>query len=72
MALSASRLATAIKTALTARSWVVPGAELDAFCTDLATAIVTEITANAVVPALGLIAPPGTAGGPVTGSAVIT
>ena len=39
------------------------------FCNALATAIVTHITANASVLALGLVAPPS--GGPVTGSARI-
>lgn len=44
----------------------------------IASAVVDEIATNAVVsttdtvPALGLIAPPGTAGGPVTGSATGT
>jgi hypothetical protein len=72
MALSASRLSAAIRANLVARTWAVDGPELTAFCDDLASAIVTEITAHATVPALGLISPPGTVGGPVTGSAVVT
>ena len=39
------------------------------FCNALAAAIVTHITTNASVVALGLIAPSG--GGPVTGSAKV-
>ncbi len=72
MALSSSRLSAAIRTKLVARSWAANGAELTALCDDIAQAVIDEITTNAVVPALGLIAPPGTGGGPVTGSAVIT
>lgn len=72
MALSASRLSAALRTKLVAHAWAADGAELTAFCDDLASAIVTEITTNAEVPALGLIAPPGTAGGPVTGEAKVT
>jgi len=73
MALSTSRLSASIRSKLVARgSFIADGAELTAFCDDIAQAVVEEITTNAVVPALGLIAPPGTAGGPVTGSAVVT
>ena len=43
-----------------------------AFCKAMAEEIVNHITSAAVVPATGLIAPPGTGGGPVTGSAQIT
>jgi hypothetical protein len=70
MALSAPRLSLAIKTAFLARSWIANGPELTQFCDDLATAIITEITGNAVVPVpgTGLVAPVG--GGPVTGAAV--
>lgn len=42
----------------------------DALALAIATAVVTELTTNGVVPALGLVAPAG--GGPVTGAAVIT
>lgn len=72
MALSTSRLSASIRAKLVARSWAADGPELTAFCDDIAQAVIEEITTNAVVPALGLIAPPGTAGGPVTGSAVVT
>jgi hypothetical protein len=72
MALSASRLSGALRSAFVARGWVDDGPELTQFCDDVAAAIVTEITGHAVVPSLGLIAPPGTAGGPVTGSAAVT
>jgi hypothetical protein len=43
-----------------------------AFATVLAQWIVSMLTTDAVVNSLGLIAPPGTAGGPVTGSSTIT
>jgi hypothetical protein len=74
MALNATTLASAIKAALLAdpNTLAQNNASLDAVCTAIAGAVVTHITTNAVVPALGLIAPPGTAGGPVTGSAVVT
>jgi len=38
----------------------------------IASAIVTEITTNAVVNPTALLSPPGTAGGPVTGTGTIT
>jgi hypothetical protein len=68
MALSASRLSAAIRAKLGARAWSADGPELTAFCNDLAEAIITEITVNAVVVPVLLLAPPGTAGGPVTGT----
>jgi hypothetical protein len=72
MALSTSRLSGSIRSKLVARAFMADGAELTALCDDIAQAVIEEITTNAVVPALGLLAPPGTAGGPVTGSAVVT
>jgi len=72
MALSTSRLSASIRAKLVARGWSADGTELTQFCDDIAQAVIEEITGFAVVPALGLIAPPGTAGGPVTGSAVVT
>jgi len=72
MALSTSRLSAAIRAKLVAHAWAADGPELTAFCDDIALAVIEEITLHAVVPALGLIAPPGAGGGPVTGQAVIT
>lgn len=43
-------------------------AAMDQFCDALGAAIVAYILANAVVNPLGLLAPPGTLGGPVTGT----
>jgi len=73
MALSASRLSLAIRTALGARAWVDPdGPELESFCDDIANAVIAEIVANGIVtvPGTGLTAPPS--GGPVTGVAIGT
>ena len=46
-------------------------AELRAMAHAIAVAVVEEIQANATVVPLGLIAPPGMAGGPVTGAGTI-
>jgi hypothetical protein len=71
MPLSSSRLALAIKDKLLARPWCAQsGPELEQFCADIAEAVVLEITANAVVLPLLLVAPPG--GGPVTGTGKIS
>jgi hypothetical protein len=67
MPLSSARLALAFRSKLLARAWCTQsGPELEQFCADLAEAVVLEITANAVVLPLLLVAPPG--GGPVTGT----
>lgn len=69
MSLDANRLALPIKSAL-----IIAGAANSpataALALAIATAVVTEITGNAVVVPLGLIAPAG--GGPVTGAGTIT
>lgn len=49
-----------------------PNAATVALCNALAATMVAHITANAVVNPTGLLAPPGTAGGPVTGTGTIT
>lgn len=81
MALSSSVLSGLIRTALAPTadgtgntSHAVDNAQLTALCDAIAGAVVSHIQAAAVVavPALGLIAPPGTVGGPVTGSATGT
>jgi hypothetical protein len=72
MPLNATRLATAIKSALLANgaTQAQDNAALQAMCTAIAGAVISEITTNAtVVPAL-LVAPSG--GGPVTGTGVVT
>lgn len=43
MAMSASHLASVMRTAIAARSWANDGAELTEFCNDLAAAIVAEV-----------------------------
>lgn len=69
MAMTQAGLSAAIKTNLSARGWVhANSAELQQFCDDLAGAIVSYITGNAVVL-------PGTftAGAtPVTGAGIVT
>ncbi len=73
MALNATTLGAAIRSAILSKGeGITDNAATTALCDAIAEAVVAHITANAVVPALGLIAPPGTGGGPVTGSAVIT
>jgi hypothetical protein len=73
MALDPTRLSTNMRAAiLAAGCGAVDGAPLTALCNAIAASIVTEIIGHATVPALGLVSPPGTVGGPVTGSAVVT
>ena len=76
MPLNATRLGAAIKTQLLAIGCVEPavgqGVTLAAMSNAIAAAVVAELTANATVVSLGLIAPPGTAGGPVTGTGTLT
>jgi len=72
MPLNPTRLATAIKAALLADpdTQAQNNDALQAMCTAIAAAVITEITGNAtVLPAL-LVAPPG--GGPVTGTGVVS
>jgi hypothetical protein len=71
MALSSTRLAAAIRTKLTGKAFwddSAPGAA--EFATAIAEALLEEITANAVVLPVLLVAPPG--GGPVTGTGSIS
>jgi len=72
MPLSSTRLASAIRSALVQRNWILDGQDLTDLCADIATAVVVEVVANAVVavPATGIVAPAG--GGPCTGAAVGT
>jgi len=74
--MSATRLGAAIKAQLLASGCVEPaigqGVTLAAMSNAIAAAVVAELTTNAAVVPLGLIAPPGTAGGPVTGTGSIT
>jgi hypothetical protein len=76
MPLSSTRLGAAIKTKLLAIGCVEPatgqGVTLADMSNAIAAAVVEELHANATVMSLGLIAPPGTAGGPVTGTGTIT
>lgn len=48
------------------------GDELKALSAAIAIAVVEHLKSNAVVNSTGLFAPPGTAGGPVTGASTIT
>ncbi len=72
MPLDASRLSTAFRARLIANgdSHAVDNAALTALCDELAAAVVDELTANAVVLPLLLVAPPG--GGPVTGTGTVS
>lgn len=45
---------------------------LEAVCLAIATAVVSHITSDAVVLPTSMIAPPGTAGGPVTGTGKVS
>lgn len=67
MTLSASGIGTPISAALVVAG-AVPGAATSALGAAIGAAVVAEITANAIVPSLGLVA----AGTAVTGAAVIT
>lgn len=69
MSLDATRLATALQAAHVAAG-ATPGPELTTLCAQVAAAIITEIVANAVVPAATIIAPAG--GGPCTGGSTVT
>ena len=70
-AVAGTGLAGALKTALVP-SVCLDNAAVIAPSDALATAIITYIKANAVVTPTLLLAPPGTAGGPVTGTGTIT
>lgn len=72
MALNAATLSAAIKAALLADpgTGALNNAALTKTCDAIASAVVTHITANAVVLPLLLVAPPG--GGPVTGTGTVT
>lgn len=67
-----SGMSTAIKNAIISEQGAAPAdpAALQKFCDAVAKGVVLYIQANALVPALGLVAPPG--GGPVTGAALVT
>ena len=67
MALDPSRLGTAIKAAMMSAG-ASDNAATTAFANGLAAAIVTEVVTNAEVQPTALLAPPGVAGGPVTGT----
>lgn len=77
MALSASALSALIKAQRLAGNpgaEIVDNAALTADCDAIAAAVVAHIQAAALVtvPALGIVAPPGTAGGPCIGTATGT
>jgi len=78
MPLVAIRLSASIKSKLLADadSHAVDNAALTALCKAVGEAVVEELTANATVLPVGLplpfTAPPGVAGGPVTGTGTIT
>lgn len=68
MPLNAPRLSAAIRVGLLGNgaSEATDNAALTAMCDAIATAVIAEITTNAVVVPTVLVAPPG--GGPVTGT----
>lgn len=72
---SNAALSAALRSALLASNggWL-DNAALTGMCDAIASTLLAHITANALVnvPALGIVAPPGTAGGPCTGAAVGT
>lgn len=70
MAMTIPGMASAIEMAFASFTPATPATSVQQLSLALATAIVVYIQANAVVPALGLAAPPG--GGPVTGQATVT
>lgn len=74
MALNASTLAGLIKSKRLAALGAsgVDNAAMTADCNAIAQAVVEHLLADAVVNPLGLFAPPGTAGGPVTGGGSLT
>ena len=73
MPLNATRLGAAIKSLMladAANTKAQDNAALTAVCNAIASAVIAEITANAMVFPLLLVAPPG--GGPVTGTGTIS
>lgn len=76
MPLLASRLAASMRSKLLAgAAAAVDNAALTAMCTALAEAVIEELTTNGIVLPTGtppMLAPPGVAGGPVTGTGIIT
>lgn len=70
MPLTSASLKTKIRANLVGLSFIVDNADLTAFCDAIATAVVSEITTNAVVVPTLLVAP--FRGGPVTGTGVVT
>lgn len=77
MPLSPSILGALIKTKRLAKldpSQIVNNAALEDDCAAIAEAVIEHITAAGLVTVnpLGLVSPPGTAGGPVTGTATGT
>jgi hypothetical protein len=79
MALSASVLSGLIRTALAPTadgtgnaSHAVDNPQLTALCDAIAGAVVAHITSAGVVLPGTLVAPPGTAGGPILGAGEIT
>lgn len=73
MALSSSVLSAAIRSAIIAKPAIqaLDNAALTDLCDAIAGAVVTHITGAAVVVPTALLAPPGTSGGPVTGTGSI-
>jgi hypothetical protein len=70
---SSATLKTALRAALLAADCGVgDNAALTRMCDAIATTVLDHIVSNAVVNSLGLIAPPGTAGGPVTGATTLS
>ena len=55
-----------------ANTKAVDGPALTALCNAIANTIIPHLVANVQVNSLGLIAPPGAGGGPVTGLTTIT
>jgi LytS/YehU family sensor histidine kinase len=72
---SAPALSSALRAALLSSDagWL-DNAALTSTCDAIANTVLSHIVANALVnvPALGIVAPPGVAGGPCTGAAVGT
>lgn len=72
---SAPALSSALRAALLgANAGFLDNAALTGMCDAIADAVLNHVVANALVnvPALGIVAPPGVAGGPCTGAAVGT
>lgn len=72
MPLSASRLSAAMRSRFlaNANTHAVDNAALTAMCDEIAATVLAEITANATVLPLAMVAPP--TGGPVTGTGTVT